>query len=162
MHYLPFSYVEYEGVCETNTILNLDFKPISRKLTKVDSWNVFLSEKRKLKIILANVPSRICLTFDVWTVVTTQGYMTVTAHYVDDKWKLNSKLFAFCELESPHTWMELFGKIFGVLKDWRIYEKIFALTLDNASSNDGMQNILNERLNLKNGLLCDSDFFFSC
>ena len=74
----------------------------------------------------------------------------------------SSKLFALCELESPHTWMELFGKIFGVLKDWRIYEKIFSLTLDNASSNDGMQNILNERLNLKNGLLCDSDFFFSC
>ena len=87
MHDLPFSYVEYEGVWETNTVLNLDFKPISRKLTKVDCWNVFLSEKRKLKIILANVPGRICLTFDVWTVVTTQGYMTMIAHYVDDKWK---------------------------------------------------------------------------
>ena len=33
------------------------------------------------------------------------------------------------------------------------------MTLDNASSNDSMQNILKERLNLQNGLLCDGDFF---
>ena len=48
-----------------NRVLNPDLKPISRNT--------------------ANVPGRICLTSDVWTVVTTQGYMTVTAHYVDDK-----------------------------------------------------------------------------
>ena len=114
-------------------------------------------KKTNLKSILANVPSRICLTYDVWTTVT-EGYMIVTAHYVD-KWKLNSKLFAFCELESPHTRMELFGRVFAVLKDWGIDGKIFSLTLDNATSNDSMQNILKERLNLQNGLLYDGDFF---
>ena len=41
----------------------------------------------------------------------------MTAHYIDDKWKLNSQLLAFCELESPHTRIELSGKVFGVLKD---------------------------------------------
>ena len=55
--------------------------------------------------------------------------------------------------------MELFGKVFGVLKDWAIDGKIFSLTLNNVSSNDSMQNILKERFNLKNGLLCDDDFF---
>ena len=86
--------------------------------------------------------------------------MIVTTHYVN-KWKLNSKLLAFCELESPHTRMELSRKVFEVLKDWGIDGKIFSLTLDNASPNDSMQNILKERLNLKNGLLCNGDFF-SC
>ena len=37
--------------------------------------------------------------------------------------------------------------------------KIFSLTLDNAFSNDSMQNIFKERPNLQNGLLCDGDFF---
>ena len=117
-----------------------------------------MSEKTKLKSILANILGRICLTSYVWTVVTTQGSMSVTAHYVD-KWKLNSKLLAFCELESQHIWIGLSGKVFGALKDWGINGKIFSLTLDNASSNDSMQNILKERLNLQNGLLCDGDFF---
>jgi len=44
---------------------------------------VFSIEKEKLKCELAFFPGIICLTFDVWTTVTTQGYMTVTAHYVD-------------------------------------------------------------------------------
>ena len=78
-----------------NRVLNHDFKPISGNTAKVDCWNVFLSKKTKLKIILANIPSRICLTSNVWTVITIQGYMNMTAHYVDDKWKLNSKLLAF-------------------------------------------------------------------
>ena len=76
-----------------------------------------MKKKKELKSILANILGRICSTYDVWTTVTTQGYMTMTAHYVD-KWKLNSKLLAFCELESPHTWIKLSGKVFGVLKDW--------------------------------------------
>ena len=83
MHDLPFSYAEYEGVWVVNRVLNPDFKPISRNTAKADCWDVFLSEKTKLKSILATIPGRICLTSDVWTVVTTQGYMTVTAHYVD-------------------------------------------------------------------------------
>ena len=33
------------------------------------------------------------------------------------------------------------------------------MTLDNASSNDSMQNILKERLTLQNDLLCDRDLF---
>ena len=48
-----------------NRVLNSDFKRISRNTDKANCWNVFLSEKTKLKNILANVPGRICLTFDV-------------------------------------------------------------------------------------------------
>ena len=54
MHDLPFSYAKYEGVWAVNRVLNLDFKPISRNTAKVDCfdcWNVFLSEKTKLKNI---------------------------------------------------------------------------------------------------------------
>ena len=57
-----------------NKVLNHDFKPISRNTAKANCWDVFLSEKTKLKSILANIPGRICLTSDVWTAVTTQGY----------------------------------------------------------------------------------------
>ena len=63
-----------------NRVFNLDFKHISRNIAKANCWNVFLSEKTKLKSILANIPGRICLTSNAWTAVTTQGYMTVTAY----------------------------------------------------------------------------------
>lgn len=45
--------------------------------------------------------------------------MTVTAHYVDEKWKLNGKLLSFYELDSSHTGLKLSRKVLGVLKDGR-------------------------------------------
>jgi len=51
--------------------------------------------------------------------------MTVTAHYVDKDWKLNSKLLSFCQLDSGHTRLELSGKVLGALKDWGIMVRYF-------------------------------------
>jgi hypothetical protein len=158
-HDLPFSYAEYDGVNETNKVLNPDFVSISRNTAKSDCMSVFSIEKEKLKRELASIPGRICLTSDVWTAVTTQGYMTITAHYVDKGWKLNSRLLSFCHLDSAHTGLELSGKVLGALKDWGIDGKIFSLTLDNASNNDRMVTILKERLNLQDALLCNGDYF---
>jgi hypothetical protein len=48
---------------------------------------------------------------------------------------------------------------FEVLQDWDI-EKKNSLTLDSASANDSMQEMLKERLILQNnGLLCGGSFF---
>ncbi|GAU28851.1 hypothetical protein TSUD_21880 [Trifolium subterraneum] len=91
------------------------------------------SSKEKLRSELASIPSRIRLTSDVWTTVTTQ--------------------------DSAHTGLELSGKVLGALKDWGIDSKIFSLTLDNASSNDSMITILKERLNLQDALLCKGKHF---
>ncbi|XP_026437405.1 zinc finger BED domain-containing protein RICESLEEPER 2-like [Papaver somniferum] len=46
---------------------------------------------------------RICLTSDMWTSVTTTGYISLTAHYVDQDWILQKKLLNFCPLPPPHT-----------------------------------------------------------
>ena len=59
MHDLPFIYVEYGGVWAVNRVLNSDFKPISRNTAKADCWNVFLSEKTKLKNISAKLKNKI-------------------------------------------------------------------------------------------------------
>nr|GME03462.1 zinc finger BED domain-containing protein RICESLEEPER 2-like [Ipomoea batatas]GME21272.1 zinc finger BED domain-containing protein RICESLEEPER 2-like [Ipomoea batatas] len=59
----------------------------------------------------------------------------------------------------PHTGRELAKKLLGCLKDWGIEKKLFSITLDNASANDSMQNILKEQLCLQNDLLCNGEFF---
>ena len=45
------------------------------------------------------------------------------------------------------------------MKDWGIDKKVFSLTLDNASANDNMQDILKEKLSVQDTLLCDGQFF---
>ena len=62
-------------------------------------------------------------------------------------------------MEPPHSGFELAKKVYDCLKDWGIDRKVFSLTLDNASANDNMQDILKEKLSLQDSLLCDGQFF---
>ncbi|XP_031105158.1 zinc finger BED domain-containing protein RICESLEEPER 2-like [Ipomoea triloba] len=62
------------------------------------------------------------------------GYICLTGHFVDENWKLNSKILCFAKMPPPHTGVELAAKIYGFLKEWGIERKVFSLTLDNASS----------------------------
>ena len=87
---------------------------------------------------MAKIPNRVCLTSDVWNACTSEGYIILTAHYVDDGWKLNSKILNFAHMPPPHSGVELAAKLYEFLKDWRIENKIFSLTLDNVSSNNNI------------------------
>ncbi|KAI5428801.1 hypothetical protein KIW84_033707 [Lathyrus oleraceus] len=119
--------------------LNPDFSPISRNTAKADVDEMFKTEKEALKKELANIPSRISLTSGMWTVCTSEGYICLTAHYVDSNWNLKSKIINFCHMPPPHTGYEMSKKILEFLSNWGIEKKIFSLTLDNASANDVMQ-----------------------
>ncbi|KAF7815103.1 zinc finger BED domain-containing protein RICESLEEPER 2-like [Senna tora] len=158
-HDLPYSFVEYRRVRELLNLLNPDVKHISRNTAMSDVWKFYLDQKDKLKKRMAKSRGRICLTSDCWTSYTTEGYICLTAHFIDESWKLNSKILSFCKMEPPHSGVELARKIFNCLKEWGIDRKIFSLTLDNASANDSMQSILKEHLSLQNSLLCRGEFF---
>jgi hypothetical protein len=62
-------------------------------------------------------------------------------------------------MKPPHSGIELEATISECLKEWGIDKKIFSITLDNASSNDNMQDILKDHLSLQNSLLCNGEFF---
>ena len=76
-------------------------------MVTADVINMYESEKKKLKQVLSRIPSRVCLTFDVWTSCTIEGYITLTAHFVDENWKLNSKILNFFHMPPPYTGLEL-------------------------------------------------------
>lgn len=158
-HDLAFSLVEYSGFRTYIKYLNPDAPSISRNTLVSDITKMYVCEKEKLKQILAGIRNRICLTSDCWTACTSEGYICLTAHFVDRDWKLKSKLLNFTHMPPPHSGVELARKLFGFLKEWGIEKKIFSLTLDNASSNDNMQDILKRQLSMHDSLLCDGDFF---
>ncbi|CAI0449146.1 unnamed protein product [Linum tenue] len=78
---------------------------------------------------------RVCLTTDTWTSVQNLNYMCLTSHWIDDQWKLHKKVLSFPTI--PNHKGETIGlSIMNCLKEWEI-EKIFTVTVDNASTNDG-------------------------
>ena len=158
-HDLPFSIVEWRVFRKCQKFLNEDCRSISRKTTECDVMKKFKIEKENLKQQLGQIPGRVCLTSDCWTACTNIGYISLTAHYVDKDWKLKSKILSFAHMQPPHTGHDLALKVLEFLKDWGIERKIFSITLDNASSNDNMQNMLKEHLCLSNSLLLNEKFF---
>ena len=78
-----------------------------------------------------------------------------------ENWFLKSKILNFAEMLPPHSGVELAIKLFEFFKDWGTEKKIFSLTLDNASNNDNMQDIMKEQLSLHDSLLWDGEFFWT-
>ncbi|XP_057972747.1 zinc finger BED domain-containing protein RICESLEEPER 2-like [Malania oleifera] len=59
----------------------------------------------------------------------------------------------------PHLGVSLSEKTFNVLKEWGIDRKIISITLDNATANDSMQDILSSQLSLQAPLVSGGEYF---
>ncbi|XP_028805076.1 zinc finger BED domain-containing protein RICESLEEPER 2-like [Neltuma alba] len=158
-HDLPYSFFESKRMMELQKYLNPDFEHVSRETAMSYVCEFYISQKGKLKQIMSRSPSRICLTFDCWTTITSERYVCLTAHFVDENWKLNSKILAFCKMKPPYREFELAKNVHKCLIDWGIDKKLFSITLDNALMNGKMKDILKKRLSLQNSLICNGDFF---
>ena len=55
--------------------------------------NEYNEEKEKMKLLLSRIQSRVAITTDMWTASNqNRGYMTITPHFIDDLWRLQSRL----------------------------------------------------------------------
>ncbi|XP_021764221.1 zinc finger BED domain-containing protein RICESLEEPER 1-like [Chenopodium quinoa] len=55
----------------------------------------------------ANVSGRVSFTSDLWTACNNCGFLTLTAHYVDDSWSLRSKILNFRYCGALHTGVDV-------------------------------------------------------
>ena len=159
MHELPFWFVEYVGIWAIFSYLCVDVPNISRNIAKNDMVKMYKREKERMKSVLTSVPGRVCLTSDLWTSIATDGYMCVTAHFIDANWVLQKRVLNFCFMPPPHNGVSLFEKVYKLLSMWGIENKIFCVTLDNASSNDIFVDMLRTQLKNKKTLVCNGEFF---
>ena len=93
---------------------------------------LFMENKHLLKTHLKN--ERLCLTIDNWSSVQYYNYMCLTAHWIDQDWKLQKRILNFC-LVPNHKGSTIGRVIESCLLDWEI-ERVLAITVDNARSND--------------------------
>uniref|UniRef100_A0A5B6YQP7 BED-type domain-containing protein n=1 Tax=Davidia involucrata TaxID=16924 RepID=A0A5B6YQP7_DAVIN len=158
-HNYPFAFVEHEAIRDLHSYLNPNVKFITRNTAKSDVLKRHKREKEKLRHIIESIPSRICLTSDLWSSLPTNGYLALTAHYVDENWILQKKILNFRHVPPSHNGPILAEKVINLLKEWGIEKKIFTLTLDNAKYNDGLVEVLKSHLSLTDTLFCGGEFF---
>ncbi|KAL5565779.1 hypothetical protein UlMin_028943 [Ulmus minor] len=159
MHDLPFQFVEYEGVRSILPYLRPEVQLVSRNTIKSDCMKIHQKEKDRVKTLLHAAPGKISITSDLWSSLISDGYMSLTAHFIDKNWKLQKRVLNFSYLPPPHTSIVLSDVISSLLLECDIKGKIFGITLDNASANDVSVEDLRVDLNSKGLLVCRGNFF---
>uniref|UniRef100_A0A803N206 BED-type domain-containing protein n=1 Tax=Chenopodium quinoa TaxID=63459 RepID=A0A803N206_CHEQI len=131
---LPFKHVEKSGFRHFVQVACPQFHIPSRVTIARDCLKLYYSEKEKLREMFKTC-QRISVTTDTWTSIQRINYMCLTAHFIDNDWKLNKKIINFCPISSHKG--EAIGKaVEACLEYWGIDDKLFTVTVDNASSND--------------------------
>lgn len=93
LHEYPMAMVEHIGFKEFCASLQPLFKVVSRNTIKSDILKIYKDEKDNMKKLMKKIESRVAITTDMWTASNqNRGYMTVTAHFIDDSWTLQSRL----------------------------------------------------------------------
>ncbi|XP_022737224.1 zinc finger BED domain-containing protein RICESLEEPER 2-like [Durio zibethinus] len=136
-----------------------EWEKVSRNTIKKDCMQVYEAEKKKLKALLKTV-SKISLTTDLWKSSNQKiEYMVLTAHFVDSNWRLQKHVISFVHIPHHRRSVEITDCIFKCLKEWGIKNKVFTLSVDNASSNDVAIKILKDTFSRNKMLLCGGKLF---
>lgn len=135
-HEYPFSIVEHVGFRRFVYTLCPSFKLIPREVMRDDCIVLYENEKKRIYELLAKLPCRVSLTLDFWLSCQNSGFICLTAHYLDNEWKLRKMIINFMHVEDCHTG-ELFANfLLKQITDWNIHHKLFSLTLDNDCVNE--------------------------
>ncbi|KAJ9538464.1 hypothetical protein OSB04_031197, partial [Centaurea solstitialis] len=152
----PFMIVEQEGFRAFVNMLQPQFQIPSKIIVARDCFEIYTAEKESLKKYFRKTKQRVCLTIDLWSSRQNLSYMCLTAHFIDEDWKIHKRILNFSAV-SGHSG-EILGKyIEKILIDWGI-DKVLTVTVDNVSSNDLVVRYLKKRLNTWKNKVGDSSF----
>jgi hypothetical protein len=98
--------------------------------------------RANLKETLLSSISSVCLTSDIWSENAKEDYIIVVSYFVNDGWELEKRLLALRLIDESHTGAAIAEHISMVVEEYGLADKIFSITLDNASSNSIAMDIL--------------------
>ena len=76
------------------------------------------TQKEKLKEEIQR-SGYVAFTTNIWTSSKVQGYMTITAHYLDDRWQLCTKVVTTAEMSERHTGANIVERL-TTAEEWGI------------------------------------------
>ena len=82
------------------------------------------------------------MTSDIWHGNAKEDYISVVAHFVSADWELQKKVIRLRLIEVKHTVENIAERVACVVEEFGLIDKVFSITLDNASSNAKAMNTL--------------------
>ena len=140
----PFCFGEKPGFRKFMSKACPRFQFPSRRTCTRDIVRHYFEEKAKLKKFFKDSCQRVCLTTDCWTSQVQDGYMTVTATFIDENWNLHKKVISFFMVKG-HKGEDIRKNLTRCLADWGL-DRVMTVTVDNASANDSGVDYLRRQL----------------
>jgi hypothetical protein len=109
---------------------------VSRQTTARDMGKLYNERMQNLIGTLKNDVCSICLTSDIWSGKAKEDYLSVVAHFINSKWELEKRLLALRLIDGKHSGVNIANLVATVIDEYNLTKKVFAITLDNASSNN--------------------------
>ena len=96
----------------------------------------------RVKEKLKHVDSKVSMTFDSWTSLTGDPFLSITAHYIDSpadkphEWQLRTEQLAFTFIDGHHSGSNIGRILIDTIDNYGIRDKVGWFTADNATNND--------------------------
>ncbi|KAM2197142.1 hypothetical protein EV1_000638 [Malus domestica] len=148
---MPFRAVDQEDFRDWIHDLNPKYKLPNRHKVAAAVLELYFTEKEKIKRVVDGL--RVSITTDTWTSIQNINYMVVTAHFLDNDWALHKRILNFVQITS-HKGDDIGRCLEVCLNTWGI-DKVFSITVDNASANDTAIAYMKRRLKSNGTLLLD-------
>jgi len=131
----PFSVVEDEGFKRLLQVLDPRYQIPSRKhFSETVIPKMYEEMKAKVKACIDPIPF-IVFTTDCWTSRAVDSYISLTAHYIDEKFNRHLLVLDTLLVSERHTAQNLLSKILAMLEAWEINQKrVTCFVRDNAAN----------------------------
>ncbi|CAL2253579.1 unnamed protein product [Prunus armeniaca] len=146
LHGYPLTMVDHVGFKVFVKNLQPLFEVVPNNDVEHFCMEIYRKEKRQVYQAINSLQGRINLSVEMWSSPENVEYLCLTAHYIDEDWKLQKKVLNFVTLDPTHTEDSLSEVIGKCLMDWDIHSKLFAFTLDDCSTDDDIVLRIKDRI----------------
>ncbi len=120
----PFTIVEEPSFISLVYTLCPTAKIPSADTIKRYIMNSYEINKEKVQLFLQNLPGKISFTMDIWTSPTTKSFLSITAHFLNKEWELQSIIVDFVQIYGSHTGENIKNIFISCLNDLLIQNKV--------------------------------------
>ncbi|GAA6085198.1 E3 SUMO-protein ligase ZBED1 isoform X2 [Tachysurus ichikawai] len=112
------------------------YRALSASEMRKELVNMYVSTKRKVMDAVRTAIYPV-LSAELWISSKEESYLTVTCHFIDNKWKLKSYTLDTAQLLGEHTPENVHRQLWRISAEWEITEKIQVVVINV----DGMKKV---------------------
>nr|XP_024922457.2 zinc finger BED domain-containing protein RICESLEEPER 1-like [Ziziphus jujuba var. spinosa] len=159
LHGYPLNMVDHVGFKVFVKNLQPLFDVVPNNDVEFSCMDIYRKERQKVYEMINKFHGRINLSVEMWSSPENAEFLCLTAHYIDEDWKLQKKIMNFVTLDPSHTQDSLSEVIIKCLTNWEIDSKLFALTFDDCSTDDDIVLKIKDRMSQSRPLSNNGQLF---